>query len=80
MIGAGKVRLSVEVELCGEKVVDLSKLKQDAERIANHGDAYKVLLKTSERMVRKTGRTINEIEAKIQSEFNEITIVDFEIN
>ena len=80
VIGAGKVRLSVEVELCGEKIVDLSKLKLDAERIGTNDDAYKVLLKTSERMVRKTGRIINEIEAKIQSEFKEIVIVDFEIN
>jgi solute carrier family 30 (zinc transporter), member 9 len=80
IIGAGKVRLSLEVELQGELIIDQSALIDDAKKIAEGARPIKILHKSNERMLRLTGSAINKIELSIQDKFSEISIIDFEIN
>jgi len=80
IIGSSKVRLAVEVELYGEKIVDLKNLERDVEELRKTDNPTKVLLKSNERMIRIIGNQINEMEMKIQQEFPEIVMIDLEIN
>ena len=80
VLGASRVRLSLEIELCGESIIDKNALNADAKKLASGDEPIKVLTKTSTRMVRATGKTINEIEALIYNEFPEVKMIDFEIN
>jgi zinc transporter 9 len=80
VLGANQVRLSVEVELIGEKIIDYQALEDDARKISEGNPVQKVLIKSSNRMVRLTGNTINKLELAIQEKFPEIIIIDFEVN
>ncbi len=79
ILGAGQIRLSLEVDLYGEALIDPRILSEDAKKINAGESAIKILQKSSERMVRLTAHQINLLEAEIQQKFPEITIVDFEI-
>jgi zinc transporter 9 len=80
IIGAGKVRLSIEVELNGDALIDQHALVSDIKSIETGADAAKILHNSNKRMVRITGNTINEIELKIVEKFPEVSIIDFEVN
>lgn len=80
IIGTGKVRLAVEVELYGERIIDLKSLERDVEDLRHSDNPTKVLIKSNERMIRIIGNQINEMEIKIQEQFPEIIIIDLEIN
>jgi zinc transporter 9 len=80
IIGAGKVRLSVEVELNGDALIDHNALNNDIKGIETGEEIAKVLHNSNKRMVRITGNTINEIELKIVEKFPEVSIIDFEVN
>ena len=80
IIGSSQVRLAVEVELYGEKIIDLRNLERDVEELRNTDNPTKVLLKSNERMIRIIGNHINEMEVKIQEKFPEIVMIDLEIN
>jgi zinc transporter 9 len=80
ILGTGNVRLSLEIELLGERIIDLDLLRIDAEKIEKGESPHKILLKTSERMVRTTGHAIREMEMKIHDQFPEITLIDLEID
>lgn len=80
IIGSGKVRLAVEVELYGERIIDLKTLERDVEELRHCDSPIKVLLKSNERVIRVIGNQINEMEMKIQNRFPEIVIIDLEIN
>ena len=80
ILGAGKVRLTLELELHGHTLIDTESLKTDAKKISDGDDAYKVLHKAAERMIRLTGEKVNELEAKIQTEFPEVVMIDLEIH
>ncbi len=80
IIGSSKVRLAVEVELYGERVIDLKNLERDVAELRQTDNPTKVLLKSNERMIRLIGNQINEMEVKIQERFPEIVIIDLEIN
>lgn len=79
IIGAGKIRLSLELELNGSLLMDQDAIKKDVEKIKNGDDPGKVLHKSNERMIRITGNKINEIEGVIQEKYPEIVIIDLEI-
>ena len=79
IIGAGKVRLSLELEFNASEIIDMSSLEEDAKAIADGETVQKILLKTSERMVRLSGRHINELELEIQKAFPEVALIDFEL-
>jgi zinc transporter 9 len=78
--GAGQVRLSIEIELNPQEVMDFISLEDDAKKIISGEPAQKILLKSNQRMLRLAGRVINNLELKIQGEFPEITLIDFELN
>jgi zinc transporter 9 len=80
IIGTGNIRLSLEVELVGENIMDLELLKSEAEKIENGESPLKILVKSSERMVRATGHVIRQIEAKIHNQFPEVSLIDLEID
>jgi len=80
VIGSSQVRLTMEIELNGEYLIDHPALVQDSHKIADGIEVLKVLIRTSERMVRITGNAINSIEAKILKQFPEVSIIDIEIN
>lgn len=80
IIGSGSIRLSVEIELHGENLIDTETLKADILKLEQGEAPAKVLTKVSERMIRIAGSTINKIETKITERFPEISIIDFEIN
>lgn len=80
IIGTGTVRLSLEVELQGENIIDYNLLKLEAQKIERGESAHKVLLKSSERMVRATGHAINQMEIKIHDQFPEVTLIDLEVD
>jgi zinc transporter 9 len=80
IIGTGKVRLSLEIELHGEKIIDKSAVVLDVKKLEGGENPTKILMKASERMVRLTGYHINQMENQIQAKFPEITLIDLEIN
>jgi len=80
IIGAGKIRLSMEIELHGENIIDKSSIVLDVKKIENGENIPKVLMKASERMVRLTGYHINLMEVQIHEKFPEIAFIDLEIN
>jgi zinc transporter 9 len=79
IMGAGQIRLSINVELHGELVIDKTSFQNDLEAFKQGEQAERVLTKSNTRMVRLTGRMINKLEARIQEQFPEIDIIDFEI-
>lgn len=79
IIGAGKVRLSVEVKFHGERLIDENILKQDQKDLESGQSPHKVLINACERMVRITGREINQMELEIHRVFPEVAIIDFEV-
>ena len=79
VLGAGQVRLSLEVEIHGESIIDYKMLDLESQDIKNGANPAKVLVKSSERMVRITGNVVNELQKRIHSEFPELSIIDFEI-
>ncbi|MDC0980136.1 cation diffusion facilitator family transporter [Bdellovibrionales bacterium] len=81
ILGPGVVRLSVELEFHGGILIDRKQISRDAEKVRNgEEEALQILVETSERMVRLLGNRINDIESKIRSRFNKITIIDIEVN
>jgi len=80
ILGASQVRLSIGIELIGEKIIDYSALNEDVKKIESGEAPIKVLTKSSGRMVRLTGLAINDLEKAIQKEFPEVAIIDFEVN
>ncbi len=80
IIGTGNIRLTLEVELLGENIIDYALLKHDAEKIEKGESAHRILLKSSERMVRTTGHAINQMEIKIHNQFPEVTLIDLEVD
>lgn len=81
ILGPGVVRLSVELEFHGGILIDPKQISKDAEKIrSGEEDAAQVLVDTSERMVRMLGNKINDIERKLRSNFQKITIIDIEVN
>lgn len=79
IMGAGQIRLSLNVELHGELVIDKPSFQNDLSAIKKGEQIEKVLTKSNTRMVRLTGRVIKTLEARIQEKFPEIDIIDFEI-
>lgn len=80
IIGANSVRLSLEVELNGDALIDQHRLNEDVKKINNGESPLKILHKSNERMVRVTGALVNKLELDLQAKFPEVTIIDFEIN
>jgi zinc transporter 9 len=78
--GAGQVRLSLEIELNAQSIIDPNVLEDDVTKIESGESAHKVILKSNERILRSAGMAINNLELKIQKEFPEINIIDFELN
>jgi zinc transporter 9 len=79
IMGAGQIRLTLNVELFGESVIDKNSFQNDLDQIKSGEQVEKVLTKSNTRMVRLTGRKIKELEHKIQAQFPEIDVIDFEI-
>lgn len=80
ILGAGQVRLSLEVELNGDKLINTQQLVEDVVKLKNGEDPSKVIHKSNERMVRLMGRFVNDFEVKIHERFPEVHIIDFEVN
>jgi solute carrier family 30 (zinc transporter), member 9 len=80
ILGANEARLTVEVELLGENLIDYKALQHDANSIKEGEDAYKVLVGASERMVRISGRVVNQMENKILEKFPSLSLIDFIID
>ena len=80
ILGAGQVRLSVGIELIGEKIIDFDALKNDIKKLEGGDAPLRVLTKSSGRMVRLTGETINHLERSIQEKFPQVLVIDFEVN
>jgi zinc transporter 9 len=80
IIGAGKIRLSLEVELSGSALINQEVIKEDVKKVEQGESLTKIIHKSNERMVRITGNTINEIELAIVEAFPEVVIIDFEVN
>ena len=79
ILGAGQVRLSLEVVFDAHLLMDLESLERDAKLIEKGEQAIKVLAKASERMVRLTGQKINHLESLIQKKYPEIVYIDLEV-
>ncbi len=80
IIGANQVRLSIEVELNADAIMDQQAISDDVKEIEKGESVTKILHKSNERMVRIAGTVINDVELQIQDKYPEFTIIDFEIN
>lgn len=80
IIGSGQIRLSLELELRGEAIIDNSSIVHDVKRLQDGESPTKVLYKASERMVRLTGSHINKIEQEIKNQFPSVTLIDLEVH
>lgn len=80
VLGASRLRLSLELELIGETFIDQAQLSYDVKDIEKGQDPAKILTKSSARMIRIVGQKINEMELAIQEKFPQITIIDFEVH
>lgn len=78
--GAKNVRLTMEVEILGEMVVDPISFKADLARLTTKQNYEKILMESNARMVRLTGNLINKFEKDIRAKFPEIQTIDIEIN
>ncbi|RME15913.1 MAG: cation diffusion facilitator family transporter [Bdellovibrio sp.] len=76
-----QLRLTVEVEFHGESLVDRQQIAKDAEKIrSGEEDPVPILVDTAERMVRRVGKEINEIEKKLMQQFPQLKIIELEVN
>lgn len=80
IIGAGLVRLSLEIELRGEAIIDQASIANDVKKLEQGEPPTRVLFKASERMVRLTGSHINDIEQKVRERFPSVALIDLEVH
>ena len=80
IIGAGAVRLSMELILAEDKILTISQLEHERDRLAAGEEPMKVLHGFQRRVLRSTGHAINVIERELTKEFPEIRIIDLELD
>ena len=80
IIGAGSVRLSMEITLAEEKILTRAQLEHERDRIVSGEETMKVLHGFQRRVLRSTGHAINVIEKEITTEFPEIRVIDLELD
>jgi solute carrier family 30 (zinc transporter), member 9 len=79
ILGAGSIRLSVEVELNSSELIQSVDIKEVLKKLATEEDQFKILYKSSERMIRLTAKIVAQLELKIQENFPEVSLIDLEI-
>jgi zinc transporter 9 len=79
VMGPERIRLTMELEFHGERLIDRTQIKHDAEQIRGGKDPLPILVDTAERMVRVMGRETNDLERRIQERFPQVAIIELEV-